>query len=49
MMQTFLRRCFCVLGSMFVLKDVEKAYDIFGNKLHGDIKLAINNDKFCHP
>ena len=44
MMQIFWRRCCCVLGSMLVLKDIEKAYDIFENKLNGVIKIAITND-----
>ena len=29
---------------MFALKDIEKAYDIFENKLDGVIKIAITND-----
>jgi len=29
---------------MFVLKDIEKAYDIFVNKLNGAIKTAIVNE-----
>ncbi len=44
MMQTFLRRCFCALDNMFALRDIEKAYDIFENKLNGVIKIAITND-----
>ena len=28
----------------FALKDIEKAYDIFENKLDGVIKIAITND-----
>jgi len=29
---------------MFALKDIEKAYDIFENKLDGVIKIAITNE-----
>ena len=29
---------------MFALEDIEKAYDIFENKLDGVIKIAITND-----
>ena len=31
----------------FALKDIEKAYDIFENKLDGVIKIAITNDWIC--
>ena len=33
-----------VITHRFALKDIEKAYDIFENKLDGVIKIVITND-----